>query len=308
MPKRRTDDVIHVVMTDHFIQRVRSSRNLTAALAEVHDSEQTAYRGKVVPYYPSRLPDELYLAVAQVNEGSNLAAGTVQLEAAIARHRPEEGMFYFELAEAYWKTGQSAPAVAMYQEALRRKPGLLRAIRNLGAALLELNRLEEAAKVLSQAPLDAVSLSNLGDVYRRQRRTDLAAQCYRQAIALDPDLPEPYQGLAQSLLIAGDTGRARDAFLEAIRIRPDFAEAHYNLGTLLGRQMDFAGAEKHLLLALKADPTSAAAHNNLGLVAAARGDTAEAIRRFRQALEVDPNNQEAQANLDRALSGPPAVQ
>ncbi len=35
MPKRRTDDVVHVVMTDHYIQRLKPDRDLLAPMAEV---------------------------------------------------------------------------------------------------------------------------------------------------------------------------------------------------------------------------------------------------------------------------------
>ena len=51
MPKRRTEDVVHVVMTDHRIQRKRPYRDLLAPLREKTDEEQI-YRGEVVPYYP----------------------------------------------------------------------------------------------------------------------------------------------------------------------------------------------------------------------------------------------------------------
>ena len=30
MPKRRTDDAVHVIMTDHYIQRCRPARDLLA--------------------------------------------------------------------------------------------------------------------------------------------------------------------------------------------------------------------------------------------------------------------------------------
>jgi predicted CXXCH cytochrome family protein len=48
MPKRRTDDVIHVVMTDHYIQRRKPARDLLAPLQERHVTEETAYHGPVI--------------------------------------------------------------------------------------------------------------------------------------------------------------------------------------------------------------------------------------------------------------------
>ncbi|MDX1978919.1 MAG: cytochrome c3 family protein, partial [Bryobacteraceae bacterium] len=75
MPKRRTEDVIHAAVTDHYIQRHKPAGDLMAARAERQDS----YRGEVALYYPPTLaptPEaDLYRAVAQVKQNSNLKAG-----------------------------------------------------------------------------------------------------------------------------------------------------------------------------------------------------------------------------------------
>jgi hypothetical protein len=67
MPKRRSQDVVHAMMTDHYIQR-RPPGNLLAPLAERQEFDAKQYRGPVVPYYPSPLPrtseNLLYEAVA----------------------------------------------------------------------------------------------------------------------------------------------------------------------------------------------------------------------------------------------------
>ena len=57
MPKRRTGDVGHVGMTDHYIQRRKPARDLLAPLAEKMETDDNSYRGPVVLYYPPNLPD-----------------------------------------------------------------------------------------------------------------------------------------------------------------------------------------------------------------------------------------------------------
>ena len=88
MPKRRTQDVVHAVMTDHLIQRRAPAGDPRAPIAERQDIDGNAYRGEVVPYYPSLEPrtgeNALYAAVAQVTQQSNLAQG---LPAAGRRNR-----------------------------------------------------------------------------------------------------------------------------------------------------------------------------------------------------------------------------
>ena len=56
MPKRCTDDVIHAVMTDHYIQRHKPNRDLLAALAG-RCSARTSYRDRASDYEtgPSRI-------------------------------------------------------------------------------------------------------------------------------------------------------------------------------------------------------------------------------------------------------------
>ena len=87
MPKRRTEDVVHVVMTDHRIQRHAPAGNALAEIPERHETSETAYRGSVELYYPRSLPkpeDELYVASAQVLEAANLSQG---IAAACGGHR-----------------------------------------------------------------------------------------------------------------------------------------------------------------------------------------------------------------------------
>ena len=255
MPKRRTDDAVHVVMTDHFIQRHKSARDLLAPKAEFHDDLGGGYSGEVVLYHPPKARDsDLYLAVAQVQEGANLQAGIPRLAAAIARHKPAAAEFYFELAEAYRKTGQNDKAVSMYEGALSRKPGLLPATRHLGVSLAATGRLTEAEQVLAQAPYDAPALNNLGDVYLRQGRTDRAVAAWRKAIALDPDLAEAHNNLGVALSRQRDTAGAEGAFRDAVRITPEVASVRVNYGLLLLQLRRLEEAREQIEAARRLDP------------------------------------------------------
>jgi hypothetical protein len=60
MWKRRTDGAVHVVMTDHYIQRFKPSGDLLAPLKEV----VLSHRGEVVPYYPSSLSLRSQMAIS----------------------------------------------------------------------------------------------------------------------------------------------------------------------------------------------------------------------------------------------------
>src|SRR5262249_457729 len=120
MPRRRAEDAVHVVMTDHFIQRRKPARDLLAPLQEPGTAQ--SYRGEVVPYYPSA-GGELSVALGRVRDSSNLTAGIPRLRRAIESRQPAEPEFYLELGKAYARAGNWPEAIAWCEQATRRRPG-----------------------------------------------------------------------------------------------------------------------------------------------------------------------------------------
>ncbi len=310
MPRRRTDDVVHVVMTDHYIQRRKPARDLLAPLREVHDTEENAYRGEVVPYYPPKLPStpesELYLAVAQVQSAANLAAGIPRLEQALEKHQPARHEFYFELAEAHSKAGQREQSIRWYEEALRRRADYRPALRHLALALSRTGRLAQAAAVLEKAaalsPPDAAALNNLGEVYRMQGKPEQAEAALRKALTINPDLPEAHNLLAGALSQKGDETGAEAAFRGALRLQPDFALAHNNLANLLVRAGDLRQARRHFERAIATDARYADAHYNYGLALAQNRLFEEARVKLEAAVRLNPNFAQAHNDLGNVLA------
>jgi tetratricopeptide (TPR) repeat protein len=78
---------------------------------------------------------------------------------------------------------------------------------NLGAALQELGRLDEAEASLRQAislkPDFAEPHNNLGVVLQELGRLENAEESYRQAIVLKADYAEAHNGFARLLMIMG---------------------------------------------------------------------------------------------------------
>ena len=70
MPRRRAEDAVHVVMTDHWIQRRKPARDLEAPLDEFETARRAVYSGPVESYHPAdvraRADGDLYAALAQV--------------------------------------------------------------------------------------------------------------------------------------------------------------------------------------------------------------------------------------------------
>jgi predicted CXXCH cytochrome family protein len=309
MPKRRTDDVVHVIMTDHFIQRRKPAGELLAPVAERTGPEKAGYKGEVAPYYPAKLPggaeSELYLAVAQVRQGANLQGGIPMLESALTRYRPKDAEFYFELAEAYRKDGQAERAAGMYREALGRKPDLWAAVHGLATTLDKLGRVQEAAELLqdavSKAPGDASLKNDLGLVYIGMHHVREAVEALRAAVLLDPDLPDAYNNLGGALSDSGDQPRAEEAYRSAIRVQPDMPEAHKNLANLLAPAR-FDEAQYHYRKAIAIEPAYAAAYLDYGSALARHERFSQAKEQFQAALRADPRMAEAQNALGEMLA------
>jgi predicted CXXCH cytochrome family protein len=336
MPKRRTEDAVHVVMTDHYIQRRRPAADLLAPRVEPDSYE---YRGEVVLYYPPTLastPDnELYLALAQVQHGADLARGIPRLERAITQHRPARPDFYYELARAYAKTSNFAGVVRWCEEALTRDGTFVPALKELGAAAVKLGRLDDAARAFEKAVTlgknDAYALADLGNVYLQQGRVDQAEQALRRALTIDAGLPKANNTAGLAALKKGDDAQAESYFRAAVRVQPDLAEAQNNLATLLAGRRAYQEAAYHFEKAIRSDPAYLDARHSYGLVlalmqsytravgeleaavrlapdrATVRVDLAdvlatlgrvdEARRQYTAAIQLDPANQEARAGL-----------
>jgi len=309
MPKRRTDDVVHVVMTDHYIQRRKPSRDLLAPLAEKDDE----YKGEVALLYPttlsSRADSELYTAVAQVKQNANLQNGIARLEAAIEQHKPAQPEFYFELGEAYWESAKPEQAIPAYRQALARAPEFWPALHKLGLALSRTGPAESAIAALERASSlssDATVLNDLALVYRQAKRMNEAVASLEKAIILNPDLSQANNNLGGLLRERGDTAGAERAFQKAIEAQPDLAAAHVNLGMILVAREDFPQARYHFERAIAnaspGDPSLLDAHNALADVMSMQGQIESAVTQYRAAIQLDPEFAPAHFSLGSILA------
>ncbi len=310
MPKRRTEDVVHVVMTDHKIVRRLPPGNPLAPRAERQETPGVSYRGEVVPYYPSGAaasPDEeLYRATAQVLQKTNLTAGIAKLEAALRQHQPSRPEFYFDLAEAHLAAGSRGAAMENYQAAIDRDPKFAPAIRGLGAALLRQNELATTTQLLEQArspdPPDAPTLQELARAYRQQGHTTGAVASLRAAAALEPADADIQTALGDALTASGDAPGAETAYREAVRHQPDLAPAHYGFAATLASRGLFDQALPHMEKAVALAPTLPQPHEMLGNLYARNKDWPRAARHYREALRLDPRFGRAHLGLAMATA------
>jgi TolB-like protein len=127
-----------------------------------------------------------------------------------------------------------------------------------------------------------------------------ALECYRAALALEPDLPLAHAGLADTysflgfyslLLPRAAFESARKHALEAQRLDPELAQTHTSLGLVtLGADWNWEAAKAEFREAVRLDPTQALAHIYLAWTLVLDGRKDEAYERARLAQDCDPTS------------------
>jgi len=308
MPKRRTDDVVHAVMTDHFIQRQKPAADLLAPKAEFAETEQNGYRGEVVPYYPKPLPDTpenaMYTALAQIQYRRNLSEGLPKLASLLDRYHPAQAGFYRELGRGYWAAGDLPKAISYLQEAVRLEPTAFH-LNILGNVLMESRQFPEAEAALRRAVAlssdDPAAWATLGWVLWQQDKGAEARTNLERAIALDPEPPEPHNNLALVEWGTGDQAGAEQQFREALRIEPGVADWRLNLARVLATRGQIAEARFQFEQAIRLKPDFAAARLDYGRLLEDRGEIAAAIAQLQTAVKLQPDLWAAHFELGMAL-------
>lgn len=193
---------------------------------------------------------------------------------------------------------------SLYRDAIRRNPANPWSYYELGNALLEQERLDEAEQQylagLAADPTHVPSRASLGALRVRQGRLDEAAEEFETAVRLDPGFADGHYNLGSVRLDQGRLTEAASHLRETLALEPDHAAAHANLGHALRELGQLDEAVTHHREALRLRPGSAEAHNNLGSALAVSGLLDEAIEHFQSALRLQPDHAEARQNLELA--------
>src|SRR5262249_2231325 len=127
----------------------------------------------------------------------------------------------------------------LLQAAVGRRPGDLALLMTLGGAY-PINqeagangRLGWVQAAVAAAPARAGAVHNLGIALYDKGRVDEAIACYTKAIALDPKFAPAHTGLGVALARKGQVDEAIACYQKAIALDPKKAGAHNNLGIAL---------------------------------------------------------------------------
>ncbi len=189
--------------------------------------------------------------------------------------------------------GSPAAAADSYGRALAIRPEYPEAEENLGAALSDLGRIDDAMGHFERAlapgggtrdPAEVARVRDeMGNALARNGRADEAPAQYREALRIDPGLPEAHYDLGLALAQAGNLADAIPSLQEAVRLNPDYVAALINLANALSQSGRLAEAVPLFERALRLDPGNATAHYNFGLALRSLGRADEARVQWDQA-------------------------
>ena len=201
---------------------------------------------------------------------------------------------FFQLG--YWRD-----SVALFERAVSITENNCLAHNNLGAALLEKGKPDEAVLHLKEAlriePGYRATLYNLGVALSDQGKLDEAVLHYNYVLKLNPKDAVIHNNLAYTLSAYGKLDEAVLHLKQAIKINPEYAKAHYQLGNILINQKKIKEAVFHFAEAIRISPDYVEGYNQIGLILAEQGKYKKAEVFFLKAVQIRPSYTEAQKNI-----------
>jgi protein O-mannosyl-transferase len=218
---------------------------------------------------------------------------------------PGAWMAHNNLGIALVDAGRVQDAIPHYAAALKLRPDFAEAENNLGYALTLLNRPAEALphldRALSLQPTYAEAHNNRGIALMNLGRAAEGEAEFQTALRLEPDYPEAHLNAGLAFAHAGRTTEAIAQFAAAVRLRPDYAEAELNWAVGLTLSDQFIAASAHFQRAIELSPANPEARQLYGRALARSGNVEAAVIQYEKAIELNPRLGAAHLSLALAL-------
>jgi tetratricopeptide (TPR) repeat protein len=205
-------------------------------------------------------------------------------------------LFQQHLANTYQALGETAKAIALYEDMAKSGDGEDSHLKFLLINAYRVNRQFDKALAVGKTefenhPKDA----NIALVYARvladAGKTKEGADILAGLLQEDPSNLDIYINLSQIYLQGKKYAEAEEVLRRAEDRKLDSETLKYQLATVYERQKDFDRAESMLKEILQEDPKNAVALNYIGYMLADRGiRLQEALQYVKEALAIDPNN------------------
>ncbi|HEU4386509.1 MAG TPA: tetratricopeptide repeat protein [Blastocatellia bacterium] len=182
-----------------------------------------------------------------------------------------------------------ADAYSLWSHATRVSPGYWATHYNLGLALLDLKKFDQARDAFlsarSLAPDSGPVLNGLGRAYDGLGETNNAVDALKQSIEIDPSMFESLNDLGAVYFRLGDYKRAEELIVRALQFRPGATAARFNLALCYDREGRYSDAIKEFEQVVAVSPDDGEAYYELSRSYEHAGRMDDALRVLRRALE-----------------------
>lgn len=230
----------------------------------------------------------LKLAWKHFHAGRLEDAERIARELATLRRIPVDALQILGLVA--YRTGRAPEAVHHLERAVKGVPGNA----SLHANLAEFRRVagdlpgavQAARRALAIDPKHPQGLNNLGVALLERGRHDEAEPHFRALLEIKPDHAEAWNNLGNLLAAKGRFTEAGEAYDRAVLLRPSYPEALANAAQMHRRQGRLVQAEGLLRRAIAVNARHASARASLGRLRLLAGDAAEGWRESEWRLAV----------------------
>lgn len=205
---------------------------------------------------------------------------------------PDDPDGYGALASFYEATGQKTKAAAELQTLMAEKPRDAAIKVHLTDALIDLNRIEDAARLnqelLNAIPGDARALASKGRLLIAQQKYMEAKDALDHAVQADPQSAASHYllGVAENSL--GLSELAMASFARALELSPGMPDAAIALADLNARLGNYSDALRLTGEVLQKHPDSKLAYVIAAKASSAQGNLLQAQAQLRSVLDRDP--------------------
>ena len=206
------------------------------------------------------------------------ARAVAEAEAALGidpRHEPA----HVQLGYVFLSRNTPLAAVEVFTEAERLFPKSVIVRLGKGLALKELQRYNEAERVLASCWPHPLAFDALATVFVQRGRFDEAKAWAVKFVEINPQDFRGYYFLAAAKDGLGEDG-ARESLLQSLRRKSDFAASHALLGKIALREGDLPAAATAFEQAIRYRPDLKQAHLQLAQTYRKLGRAADAQREF----------------------------
>jgi len=164
-------------------------------------------------------------------------------------------------------------------------------------ANLKKEELELTELLVGEFPNSEVALVLMGNVYRKQGKSNEAVKCWEKALYQNPERPDAYNGMGWISIERGEYEKAIKFWRKALEVNPKMRSVHSSIAQAFMALGKYEEVIEEAEEELKISPQSALSHFLLGQGYLKQKQHEKAKQYYEKAIELQPDNMNAYYGL-----------